>query len=336
MQLDAVRSLKVEAAERVVGPARARAGALRSYNGPAFATRRLGGPQPSVALGVSLVGAGRDSYRLAVRSQARGFQTDYRLLAELQRLAAGEVDVRYIGKAMPQAATWQRDRHRPLRVGVSVAHAQITAGTIGVFPRHCGSGETQLLSNAHVLASGGLASRGDAILQPGPLDDGRDPADRIGGLADWVPLNTNGANFVDAAVCSLDAGVEVDRTSLLGHGRLKGLRADATDVDDEVFKIGRTTGLTRGRVTAIELDDLVVEMEELGPVIFNGQIEIEGTGSAGFSDGGDSGSLIFDRDGFGLGLLFAGSDQGGANGLGLTYANDLRHVLSALNLTLDV
>ena len=53
-----------------------------------------------------------------------------------------------------------------------------------------------------------------------------------------------------------------------------------------------------------------------------------------FSQGGDSGSLIVDADRRAVGLLFAGSDQGGSNGKGLTYANPLRAVLEALKVDL--
>jgi hypothetical protein len=52
---------------------------------------------------------------------------------------------------------------------------------------------------------------------------------------------------------------------------------------------------------------------------FDDQIEIEGAGSSSFSDGGDSGSLIFDKDRGAVALLFAGGDEGGSNGRGLTY-----------------
>jgi hypothetical protein len=288
-----------------------------------------------MALGVGAGEPGQDGYRLAVRVQARRLQNDYALLGRLQQLAKGEVDVRYIGQVTPRAANWQRDRHRPLRIGASVAHLEITAGTTGAFPTHLRSGQTLLLSNAHVLAREGLAEVGDAVLQPGPLDGGGD-TERIGPLSAWAPLSPTAPNLVDAAVCELDDGVEADRSTLREHGRLRGLRGAAADVTDEVFKIGRTTGLTRGRVTAIELDDVVVNMAELGSIGFNSQIEIEGVGSVAFSEGGDSGSLIVDRDGFGLGLLFAGSDHGGSNNRGLTYANDLGLVLQALELRLDV
>ncbi len=67
---------------------------------------------------------------------------------------------------------------------------------------------------------------------------------------------------------------------------------------------------------------------------FDNQIEIEGSGTKTFSDGGDSGSLIFNEDNEGVGLLFAGGDSGGTNGMGLTYANPLRTVLDSLKVDL--
>ena len=101
----------------------------------------------------------------------------------------------------------------------------------------------------------------------------------------------------------------------------------------EVAKLGRTTGLTRGRVTAFELDNVVVGFD-IGNLRFDDQVEIEGAGEGPFSDGGDSGSLIVGRDKRGVALLFAGSDQGGENGQGLTFANPLRAVLDALKVEL--
>lgn len=69
---------------------------------------------------------------------------------------------------------------------------------------------------------------------------------------------------------------------------------------------------------------------------FDDQIEIEGAGSKSFSDGGDSGSLIFDRQLGAVALLFAGGDEGGSNDMGLTYGNPIRAVLDALKVDLLV
>ena len=67
----------------------------------------------------------------------------------------------------------------------------------------------------------------------------------------------------------------------------------------------------------------------------DGQIEVEGEGGP-FSAGGDSGSLVVDSDLRACGLLFAGSQQGGRNGLGLTFLNEIAPVLRGLGLSLDL
>jgi len=151
-------------------------------------------------------------------------------------------------------------------------------------------------------------------------------------LAAFVRLAGGGPDLVDAAVAVLDAEVPVE------PGRLPGgplgdepLPVDEVDPDERVEKLGRTTGHTVGRVTAVEVDGVAVQY---GDVVhtFDDQVEFEGlTGS--FSAGGDSGSVIWrSSDRAPLGLLFAGSETGGANGGGVTFANPLATVLSVLDL----
>jgi hypothetical protein len=152
-------------------------------------------------------------------------------------------------------------------------------------------------------------------------------------LGEFVRLKKRGSNLVDCALGVIATGISAEKAKLRGAGKLAGLGDTFLDEGTEVAKIGRTTGLTRGRVTAFEMDNVVVGFD-LGNLRFDNQVEIEGAGAKPFSDGGDSGSLIFDGDKRGVALLFAGSDQGGANGQGLTYANPLRAVLDALKVDL--
>ena len=74
---------------------------------------------------------------------------------------------------------------------------------------------------------------------------------------------------------------------------------------------------------------------DAGVVRFDDQIEIQGTDGP-FSQGGDSGSLVFtEGDGArAVGLLFAGSDTGGSGGGGLTYINPITVVLGSLDAEL--
>lgn len=188
-----------------------------------------------------------------------------------------------------------------------------------------------MLSNNHVLANENRAKKGDAVLQQAAADGGQDPQDVVATLTAFQKLKRAGVNYVDCVVADIAEGIDVNATTLKGLGKLKGLGGEFLDEGAMVAKVGRTTGLTRGRVTAFELDDVVVGFDS-GNLRFDNTIEIEGDGDGPFSDGGDSGSLIVDDDLRAVGLLFAGSDQGGANGQGLTYANPIRLVLDALKV----
>ena len=224
---------------------------------------------------------------------------------------------------------WQQGRTRPLLIGASIGHYRITAGTLGGFVVLRRGGQVRALSNNHVLADEDRGRKGDAILQPGAYDGGLPTKDRVGSLAQAVKLKPRGVNRVDAALCTVDGAVGYDPRTLRDVGTLRGLSQTPIEETLSVEKLGRTTGHTRGRVTAFELDNVVVAYDT-GNLRFDDQIEVEGVDTA-FSQGGDSGSLVFTADGRGaLGLLFAGSDQGGSGGTGLTYVNALARVLSQL------
>jgi hypothetical protein len=172
-------------------------------------------------------------------------------------------------------------------------------------------------------------------LQPGKFDGGKNPPGLVAKFTTTIKLKT-GVNFVDAAIAEISSGLQAKANlkSIKGLGKLAGLGAAFVDPGTEVAKLGRTTGLTRGRVTAFELDNVVVAYD-LGDLRFDNQIEIEGAGTKAFSAGGDSGSVIVvaeTREA--IALLFAGGDVGGSNGKGLTYANPLRTVLDKLKIDL--
>ncbi len=284
-------------------------------------------PWPWVAVGLTPVG--KAGTRVAVRLQREG---DRALLPDLGATAADEVDVRVIGPVRalgsPSPADLQQ-RVRPLRPGLSVAHPAVSAGTLGGFVRTAGG--LAMLSNNHVLAASDAAALGDAALQPGPADGGS-AADRVGTLTAFERFVEGRENLVDAAVALLDAGVTAEPGNLPG-GPLGAQVMAATDVDpdDTVEKVGRTTGHTRGVVTAVEVDAVAVQYDDVVHR-FDDQIEIQGL-TGGFSAGGDSGSVIWrSRDRAPMGLLFAGSSTGGVRGSGVTFANPLATVLRVLGV----
>ena len=229
---------------------------------------------------------------------------------------------------------------RPVPIGVSTGHPNITAGTIGCRVVD-DDGNLFALSNNHVLANSNAASigdpevlnDGDPALQPGPYDGGTSPADQIGWLFDFVPIAFDGSwNYVDAAIAYVTASdLGTSTPTGIGYGAPGTSVADAA-VGMAVQKVGRTTSWTYGQVDAI---NVVVDVcyETRGPfrcvklARFANQFTITpGT----FSAGGDSGSLIVTHDEHKqpVGLLFAGSSTH-------TIANPIQAVLDAFGVEID-
>jgi hypothetical protein len=294
--------------------------------------------QRSLALGLT---RHERQYRLAVRVQRQSL-IQSQLVEHIVRQAKNEVDVRFIGRVekrtgLPPALPWHRGSCRPHLIGCSTGHVDVTAGTLGAFVRRTSDQRLFALSNNHVFANENRAKPGDKLLQPGRSDGGKPPRDIYAELGHSVKLEAKARNVVDAALGILGVGPICEPTLLReiyeGMDRhLNGLGPDFLDEGSLVYKVGRTTGATKGRVTAFELDDVIVTYD-IGNLPFDNQIEIEGI-EVPFSDGGDSGALIVNEEMQAVALLFAGTEVGGQNGLGLTYANPIQTVLAKLGVEL--
>lgn len=263
-------------------------------------------------------------------------------------------DVQEIGKL--QYLNERRTRLRPAQPGASIGHYKITAGTLGAIVRDKKTGEPLILSNNHVLANitnghDGRAMIGDPILQPGVYDDGATPDDIIGHLERFTPIVSNIAssscpvaaeleklasdflhilkpdynikllkrgvyNKVDCAVAK-PVSPEVVDDNIMGIGKVRGITE--AEVGMEVVKSGRTSGITKGIVKAIN-STVQVEMSENEVVTFDEQIV-----TTPMSMAGDSGSLVLDRENRAVGLLFAGSQKA-------TVCNHIGNVLEALDI----
>jgi len=233
-------------------------------------------------------------------------------------------------------------RWRPAPGGVSIGHKDVTAGTLGCLVQR--NGETFILSNNHVLASSNEGQIGDAVLQPGSYDGGT-MDDQIGELADFVPVQFalelpgcvgrvanwlagvmgawrrllyqgGEANLVDVAIAlPLDVNDVEHRILEVGEpmGEVEAVLGMA------VQKSGRTTGLTQGVVTQVDMTVQVLYGSAIA--VFEDQVATD----CG-SDGGDSGSVILDVDRHVVGLLFAG-------GTGITVFNRWQNVSDLLGVS---
>lgn len=230
-------------------------------------------------------------------------------------------------------------KERPARPGVSIGHYKITAGTFGAVVKDQKNGEPLILSNNHILANitdgrDGRAHPGDSILQPGAYDGGTSQ-DKIAELLRYIPVmratkeadcpvaagaarlgsrlvhlirpnydmrfvrHYRGSNIIDAAVAR-PLSPDLIEPDILDLGRPLG--TGVAEVSQAVFKSGRSSGITSGQVTAVDVS-LQVDLNDNEVGMFSDQVVSEMV-----SKGGDSGSLVLDRQQRAVGLLFAGSE----------------------------
>jgi len=225
--------------------------------------------------------------------------------------------------------SFRRQRRDPIQPGISISNATGTAGTLGTIVYDRVTGGDCILSNWHVLAGSIFAQPGDAILQPGRFDGGRQDRDTVARL-ERMHLGRRG----DAAIALLNGQRNVLR--VLRDTEVIVTETRRAQLGDGVAKSGRTTGVTRGVVDGFGLYNLPYSV---------GQRQIEGflirpedrdnPLDQEISAGGDSGSLWYDpASGAGLGLHMAGETQAGpANEYAL--ACHLDAVLDELGVSLE-
>ncbi|MCE5293656.1 MAG: S1 family peptidase, partial [Chlamydiales bacterium] len=233
---------------------------------------------------------------------------------------------------------------RPISLGVSggstvdFANGYCCSGTLGALVKDS-QGVLYILSNTHVLAvdtvtggNGKKSAKGDPINQPGFVDVNcqTKTTDFVGTLERWIPLVASGVSSVDAAIAKTTQASVNTQGTILEIGTISKTPKTAS-VGQKVKKSGRTTGLTRGSITATNATISVQYTKECAggtfTTTFKNQILISpGT----FIRPGDSGSLLVEdvtSNPKAIGLLFAGSST-------IAVANPIQNVLSALNVSL--
>lgn len=273
--------------------------------GTCLGKRRVGGKETDEESVIVLVSQKVPSKQLSaedlvpetVEIDGQEVPTDVQEIGEPRAHAAG-------GAVEPvvESDTERTRRWRPAPAGVSVGHPEITAGTLGSPVLRDTDDRPVVLTNAHVGAPIGAASRGDPVYQPGPADGGTD-ADTIGELREYSEITRTEPNTSDSALIAVDPDAIAE--DVLGIGSLVGIDA-SPDRNATYTKSGRTTGVTtggqRGRDARVQVQGYYDE-----PVVFEGVTVFDP-----MSASGDSGSLIgiHTEGGFqATHLLFAGSDR---------------------------
>ncbi|GAB4269386.1 MAG: hypothetical protein Kow0080_12940 [Candidatus Promineifilaceae bacterium] len=222
------------------------------------------------------------------------------------------------------AAHGRSDRFENIPIGVSIGSPLVSAGTLGAKVIDNKNGDEMVLSNWHILAGGLGAAVGLSIWQPGGLDGGGE-ADKFAELTRWV------LGPYDAAVARLTGQRTVQDQTFEGR-HFAGTAVPQLGM--EVWKSGRTTGLTNGFIDGIKMSTAlpysgagVRTMRDVFRIV-----PLPGAGNIEVSLGGDSGSVWVDTEsGHAVGLHFAG-ETGNAPEHAL--ACEIIPVLETLNVRL--
>lgn len=231
----------------------------------------------------------------------------------------------------------------PIQVGTSggweydLANGYCCGGTLGSLVQI--GGTQYILSNYHVFESdiepggnGTVANTGDTIIQPGLIDVGCN-ANAAQNVATLVKSSSLPNSNVDASIAQVVPGMVRSDGAILEIGTISS-QTIAALLNQAVKKSGRTTGLTRSKISGLNATVSVAYDDECAgdaafTKTFTGQIIISNRASK-FLAGGDSGSLMVQdvsTNPKAVGLLFAGSNT-------LAVANPIGDVLNFFGATM--
>jgi hypothetical protein len=232
----------------------------------------------------------------------------------------------------------------PIQLGTSggwrydLANGYCCGGTLGSLISK--GGIQYILSNYHVLyadiVAGGnnrVATAGDPVIQPGLIDvscnanNAQDVGKLVSGGGTLPDYN------IDAGIAEVIGGMVSANGAILEVGTISA-NTIAASINQAVKKSGRTTGLTRSKVSGLNATVRVTYSNECAggtafTKTFTGQIVIANRGSK-FLNSGDSGSLMvedFSTNPRAVGLLYAGSSTS-------AIANPIGEVLSHYGATM--
>lgn len=227
-------------------------------------------------------------------------------------------------------------RYRPITGGIQITNGTavpggITVGTLGCLATDNSDAKQVFLTNFHVI--GGTA--GVSVFQPNNV-----ATDLIGVVKRGLISAT-----VDAAIADISAGVTTTTDEINGlllnlSNHVSGVTAPVGGM--RVFKVGRTTGLTNGKVVDANTPVTITYLPPIGAKFFTRAVLIQCTkvsgcccctcnvvdGSQNFSDHGDSGSAVVSEQRMAIGLVMGGVGSE-------TYACVMSEVESAMNITIN-
>lgn len=227
-------------------------------------------------------------------------------------------------------------RYRPITGGIQITNGQavpggILVGTLGCLATDNTDASAVLLTNFHVIGG----NPGDSVFQAF-----NNPADLIAVVKRGQITGT-----IDAAIAAISPGVATTTDEV--NGLFLNLSNHIAGVTDpvggmKVFKVGRTTGLTDGKIVDSNAPVVINYDPPIGSKAFTKTMMIQCTkisgcccctcsvadGSREFSDHGDSGSVVLSDKRMAVGLIMGG-------GGGESFACRMTEVESGMNITIN-
>ncbi len=255
------------------------------------------------------------------------------LLKDIER--DNKICVRIVPKVMAQSN---------LQPGSPISYEQGSQfpGTLGCFVQKKNQSELFLLSNVHVLKGFATNCVYTDQLHVANLDNHQHliPFDftKLQELEQQVNDSSIDELSIDAAIAAI-----IDPTAICQENHksyfLKGyrtqtyirnfLKSSEKDLGYPVFKMGHRTKLTQGLLVDLDVP-MIVEYSNM-LCAYKKLYIVQGQNGEPFSDRGDSGSIVYDKEGFAIALIIGGGEQEGRM---LTYAHPIDIVLDRLNVNI--
>jgi hypothetical protein len=270
---------------------------------------------------------------------------------KLKESYPGGIVIRVTGKAYsskPEDVMAQEPVQK-LVPGSSIGHYRGFPGSLGgiVTVKTKSRPWLGLISASHVLAINNTADKGDPILQPGSPDGPRVLDNKIGILTNYTYLvhyqdkegNTDPMNTEDVALVKPSDEERLPAANMVPNpkdpkGKIKLKECIPAEqlfevVGEEVYKIGRTTGLTSGILDIIGTLSYPIQLPDGRVYAYKDLAVVKNVGKDKFSQPGDSGSIAYTADGRAIGLVVGGSPD-------YTFLSPLSSCLKAMKAELLV
>ncbi|MPQ43237.1 hypothetical protein [Clostridium tarantellae] len=233
-----------------------------------------------------------------------------------------------IGKENSELLQELNSRIKPLQGGVNIGPSNSKRfGTLGAVVIDNFTNEPFILSANHVLTKNGKNSKGSNIFQPSRGNYNNIYSgiykdilkkNAVAKLFKWVVLNYDDSadNYVDAALAKLNPKVKY-KNGIYHAGAIRGTKE--LNLKEWIYKVGASTGWTVGRVLSLH-NTVKIELPKGISYTLKEQAS-----TVKFSEGGDSGSIVFDLDEKALGLVVGSSEK-------YSFFTPIDVILKALNV----